>query len=192
MTPPPRSRRRTARTLFVHRWHAAQTIGEWLGNDSVGERFEHINHVRSLAQYVWRYGAFREEDDGTGRVAVSRPSPRPPTVTQPALSLNTIVKPLAARGREHFELAVRYAARFGDEHPADRQSGDPTLADLLSYASRNRDIVTFARQLVQLHRVMLRYYVQMRYLTPREADAFQRGQVPVLTPLRSSTATPPK
>ena len=46
---------RTARTKFVYRWHAAQTIGECLGNDAVGERFEHINHAKSLDEYVWRY-----------------------------------------------------------------------------------------------------------------------------------------
>ena len=175
--PPPHHRPlRTARTLFVHRWHAAQTIGEWFGNESVGERFEHINHVRSLAQYVWRYGAFREEDDGAGRVAL------PDT----ALSLNAIVKPVAARGREHFEQAVRYAARFGDGNAPGRTSGDPALADLLDYARRHDDIVTFSKRLGQLHRAMLRYYVQMRYLTPRQADAFQRGSVPVLTALGSS------
>ena len=28
---------RTARTKFVQRWQAAHTIGEWLGNDAVGE-----------------------------------------------------------------------------------------------------------------------------------------------------------
>ena len=64
-----REQLRVARTKFVHRWHAAQTIGERLGNDAVGERFEHINHARSLAEYVWRYGVFEESGDGTGRVA---------------------------------------------------------------------------------------------------------------------------
>ena len=53
-----RRRLRTFRTLFVHRWHAAQTVGEWFGNDEVGFRFEHINHTRSLVEYVWRYGPF--------------------------------------------------------------------------------------------------------------------------------------
>ena len=50
-----RDQARTARTKFVHRWHAAQTVGERLGNDAVGERFEHINHASSLAEYIWRY-----------------------------------------------------------------------------------------------------------------------------------------
>ena len=63
---------RTARTKFVHRWHAAQTIGERLGNDAVGERFEHINHAKSLAEYVWRYGAFEESADGTAADACPR------------------------------------------------------------------------------------------------------------------------
>lgn len=61
-------RLRAFRTLLVHRWHAAQTIGEWFENDKIGFRFEHINHKRSLVEYVWRYGAFSELADGTGRV----------------------------------------------------------------------------------------------------------------------------
>lgn len=40
-----REQLRVARTKFVHRWHAAQTIGERLANDAVGERFEHVNHA---------------------------------------------------------------------------------------------------------------------------------------------------
>ena len=73
--PPWQRRLRIARTLFVHRWHAPQTVGEWFGNESIGERFEHINHVRSLAQYVWRCGAFCEDTDATGRVGLPDAQP---------------------------------------------------------------------------------------------------------------------
>lgn len=167
-------RLRIARTLFVHRWHAAQTIGEWFGNESIGERFEHINHVRSLAQYVWRYGAFCEDADGTGRVAL-------PHV---ARSLRAIVEPVAAKGHDHFEMAARYATRFGDRVPtAPPAHGDPRLSALLIYAAEHPDIREFAAEVVRLHRAMLRYYVQMRYLTPAEADAFRRGHIPLLAPL---------
>jgi len=85
-----RQRLRLTRTLFVHRWHAAQTVGEWFGNESVGVRFEHINHVRSLAQYVWRCGAFCEDAERTGRVALP----------DAARSLQAIVKPVAAMGSD--------------------------------------------------------------------------------------------
>ena len=176
-----RQRLRLARTLFVHRWHAAQTVGEWFGNESVGERFEHINHVRSLAQYVWRCGAFCEEVRGTGRAALP----------DAARSLQAIVKPVAAKGRDHFEHAVRYAARFGGDTPsAFAVHGDPDLAALLDYAAEHADIRTFATDLVDLQRAMLRYYVQMRYLTPTEAETFRRGRMPLLTPLRATRRHP--
>lgn len=170
-----------ARTLFIHRWHAAQTAGEWFGNESVGERFEHINHVRSLAQYVWRYGAFRENAEGTGRIALP----------DAARSLRAIVKPVAGKGRDHFEMAVRYATRFGGRTPAASTiSADGAISTLLSYAANHQDIVRFAAELVRLHRAMLCYHVQMHYLTPAEAEALGRGPVPLLTPLRATRRHP--
>ena len=174
-------RLRIARTLFVHRWHAAQTVGEWFGNESIGERFEHINHVRSLAQYVWRCGAFCEDADGTGRAALPNA----------ARSLRAIVKPVAAKGHDHFEMAVRYAARFGDDVPnAPTMRADANLSALLRYAAEHPDIRRFATGLVRLHRAMLRYYVQMRYLTPTEAEAFRRERIPLLTPLSRTRRHP--
>ena len=174
-------RLRIARTLFVHRWHSAQTVGEWFGNESIGERFEHINHARSLAQYIWRCGAFCEEADRTGRVGLPHA----------ASSLRTIVEPVAAKGHDHLEMAVRYAARFGDRAPtASAAHADAHLSALLSYAADNPDIQKFATELVRLHRAMFRYYVQMRYLTPAEADAFRRGHIPLLTPLARTRRHP--
>ena len=179
--PPWQRRLRIARTLFVHRWHAAQTVGEWFGNESLGERFEHINHVRSLTQYVWRCGAFCEEADVTGRVGLPHA----------ARSLRAIVEPVAAKGHEHFEMAVRYAARFGDGVPnAPAAHADAHLSALLSYAAEHRDISRFATELVRLHRAMFRYFVQMRYLTPAEADAFRPGHIPLLTPLMRTRRHP--
>ena len=217
-----RRRLRLARALFIHRWHAAQTVGEWFGNESVGERFEHINHVRSLAQYIWRCGAFCEDAEGTGRIALP----------DAARSLRAIVKPVAAKGRDHFEMAVRYAARFGGRVPhtpaidADphvsayfdrtrrisrRLRGDPSKKPskmplqiweklkkteeqeklYTAYAAKHQDIVLFTTELVRLHRAMLRYYVQMRYLTPMEAEALRHGRrIPLLTPLRRTRRHP--
>ena len=174
-------RLRIARTLFVHRWHAAQTVGEWFGKESVGERFEHINHARSLAQYIWRCGAFCEEADRTGRVGLPHA----------ASSLRDIVEPVAAKGHDHLEMAVRYATRFGDRVPtAPPAHGDARLSALLIYAAEHPDIMEFATELVRLHRAMLRYYVQMRYLTPAEADAFRREHIPLLTPLARTRRHP--
>ena len=67
-----REKLRLWRTLFIHRWHAPQTIGELHGRPSVGMRFEHINHRESLTQYVWRYGAFRENDAGDRDARICR------------------------------------------------------------------------------------------------------------------------
>ena len=174
-------RLRIVRTLFVHRWHAAQTVGEWFGNESIGERFEHINHVRSLAQYVWRCGAFCEDADGTGRVALP----------DAARSLRAIVKPVAAKGHSHFEMAVRYAARFGGDLPnTPTTRTDGNRSALLRYAADHPDIREFGTELVRLHRAMLRYYVQMRYLTPTEAEAFGRERIPLLTPLSRTRLHP--
>ena len=196
----PRRRLRTFRTLFVHRWHAAQTIGEWLGNDEIGPRFEHINHARSLVEYVWRHGPFAESPDGTGRVPVSG-----------AGSLKSIVRPVARRGRRHLANAVRYAALFGRASgrisiPGGAQSeGERTRSTLRSliesrrrmkgasttesgralirYASKDPDIEEFATRLIGLHLAMLPYYVQMRYLTTEEARDYSVRKVPVLVPL---------
>lgn len=172
--PSNRRRLRFYRTLLVHRWHAAQTIGEWFGNDALGERFEHVNHLRSLVQYVWRFGAFAEDPNGSGRVRVAE-FPH---------SLREIVKPVAAKGRRHLELAVRYVSMGNGR--AMGHSGQVFMSDgpdtngLRQYAAANPDIQEFAQRLLGLHRAMLRYYVQMRYLTPMEAERFRRGPVPIL------------
>ena len=177
-----RKQLRVARTKFVHRWHAAQTIGERLGNDAVGERFEHINHAGSLAEYVWRYGVFEESSDGTGRVDQE----------SVPYSLRDVVAPMAAKGRDHLRAATRYAliaADTGDSHA--RSSGDVGDAgaqtsewlELRQYAEQHPDIEIFAGRVVALHRGMLSYYVQMRFLTPAEADYCRTNPMPLFEPL---------
>ena len=176
---------RIARTKFVHRWHAAQTIGERLGNDAVGERFEHINHARSLAEYVWRYGVFEESDDGTGRIARH----------DIPYSLREVVAPVAAKGRAHLRMAARYALLVmghgpentgspGGEAP-DTGGAEPAehQEDLQRYGEGHEDITVFADRVVALHRGMLRYYVQMRFLTPAEAEYCNADPIPLFAPL---------
>lgn len=181
-----REQLRTARTNFVHRWHAAQTIGERLGNDAVGERFEHINHAKSLAEYVWHYGVFEEADDGTGRVARQ----------DIPYSLRDIVAPLAAKGRTHLRIAGRYAliaTARGSEDAAspgagneDADNAEPSdYQEIRQYAEGHPDIGVFVSRIVALHRGMLRYYVQMRFLTPAEADYCRTHPMPLFAPLGS-------
>ena len=197
-------RLRTFRTLFIHRWHAAQTIGEWFDNDEIGFRFEHINHTRSLVEYVWRYGAFSEASDGTGRV------PHPD-----ARSLKSIIRPVARKGRRHFEKAVRYAVLFGtpgqpwggQAEQTEQTTGDgqatrrrlhhlietrkrmkeawdtETGRALYRYGSEHPEIKEFAARLIDLHSSMLPYYVQMRYLTAEEAEEYPSRKIPLLLPL---------
>ena len=196
-------RLRTFRTLFNHRWHAAQTIGEWFENDEIGFRFEHINHTRSLVEYVWRYRAFSESSDGTGRVPHTE-----------ARSLKSIIRPVARKGRRHFEKAVTYAVLFGTpgqagssqanhtegtrDHRASRQRFRLLIETrkrmkevwnteagraLYRYGSENPDVKEFGARLIDLHRAMLPYYVQMRYLTAAEAEQYPSRKMPLLVPL---------
>ena len=179
-----RERLRTARTKFVHRWHAAQTTGERLGNDAVGERFEHINHARSLAEYVWRYGVFEESDDGAGRIARH----------DIPYSLREVVAPVAAKGRAHLRMAARYAllvVRHGPENTGSLGGEAPDTRgaeqaehqeDLQRYGEQHEDITVFADRVVALHRGMLRYYVQMRFLTPAEAEYCNANPIPLFAP----------
>ena len=197
------SRLRSFRTLFVLRWHAAQATGEWFENDEIGFRFEHINHTRSLVEYVWRYGAFSESSDGTGRVPHTE-----------ARSLKSIIRPVARKGRRHFQKAVRYAVLFGTpgklrsgqakrtEQTGDRRATRRRLRQIIEtrkrmkevwnteagralyrYGSEHPDVKEFAAQLIDLHTAMLPYYVQMRYLTAEEAEEYPSRKIPLLVPL---------
>ena len=166
-------RLRSFRTRFVHRWHAAQTVGESLGNEKVGYRFEHINHARSLTEYIWRHGAFAESPDGTGRVPVGNGD-----------SLRTIVKPVARKGRTHLERSVRYAVLFGSRGPAAwNRRLSKSQRHLLRYAAEHPDVVEFADRIVALHRAMVPYYFAMRYVTSLEAFAYRKGWIPLLEPM---------
>ena len=146
-------------------------------------------------------------------------------------SLRAIVKPVAAKGREHFEMAVRYAARFGGRVPnapagdadarrsalfdrlrqASRRQRDapgkkpskmpPHIREklkkkkeqdelLAAYAAEHPDVVRFTTELVRLHRAMLRYYVQMRYLTPVAAETLGQRRHTVADSSEAHAAAP--
>lgn len=125
---------------------------------------------------------FEESADGTGRVA------RPDI----PFCLRDIVAPVAAKGRSHLRLAARYAMVLagGGNHdtvlPAD---GSPAGAersehpDLQQYAEEHPDIEVFARRVIALHRGMLTYYVQMRFLTPAEVVYCGTHPIPLFEPI---------
>ncbi len=136
-------------------------------------------------------GRWPSTSGATARSARTPTQPGRIALPHAARSLRAIVEPVAANGRDHLERAVRYAARFGSGSPtASVARGDSDLAALLDYADKHGDIRTFAIRLAELHRAMLRYFVQMRYLTPTEAETFRRGWIPLLTPLRAARRHP--
>ena len=167
------------RTLFIHRWHAPQTMGELHGRPSVGMRFEHINHRESLSQYVWRYGAFRENDAATGRQDMSDNPSR-------ENGLQAIIKELESRAPEMLSRAIEYAIfKYGNPDltaDTDRIRQHSRLLDEL--ATQHPAVTRFAIKLCRLHRRMLPFYYQMRYLTKDEATSYAEGKIPILAPLR--------
>ena len=140
-----------------------------LATTAVGERFEHINHAKSLAEYVWALRRLR------GIRRWDRPR-RPP-------------------GRSPRSARCRRAGR--------RQGNVPTFVWLpgtqwsIAGGRRRRHCTgvsgpsnstpkstptsrCFARRVIALHRGMLRCYVQMRFLTPAEADYCRNPSDPVV------------
>lgn len=172
------------RTMFIHRWHAPQTIGELHGRPSVGMRFEHINHRESLAQYLWRYGAFAENEEGTGRVAIRAEPPL-------KKGLQATIKELESQAPGLLSKAVEYAIfKYGaPDLTANENVVREHSLKLDELASEHPAIVEFADKLCQLHRNMLPFYLQMRYLTPDETRNFMAGRMPLLTPLHPTDET---
>lgn len=174
-----RKKLRLWRTLFIHRWHAPQTIGELHGRPSVGMRFEHINHRESLAEYIWRYGAFRENKAGTGREDVSDTPSR-------ANGLQAMIKELDTHAPGLLNEAIEYAILFygNPKKVTDDDQSNRRLSELNELASQHPAIVDFAAKLHQLHCKMLYFYEQMRYITTDETFNYVQGKIPILTPLR--------
>ena len=179
-----RGKLRLWRTMFIHRWHAPQTIGEQYGRPSVGMRFEHINHRESLAQYLWRYGAFAENKEGTGRVAVRA---KPPLKK----GLQATIKELESQAPGSLSSAVEYAIfKYGaPDLTANEDVVQQHSLRLDELASEHPAIVEFADKLCQLHRNMLPFYLQMRYLTLDETRDFMAGRMPLLVALRPTDKT---
>ena len=179
-----REKLRLWRTMFIHRWHAPQTIGELHGQPGVGMRFEHINHRESLTQYLWRYGAFAENKDGTGRVAV----PAKPPLKK---GLQATIKELERQAPGLLSKAVEYTIfKYGAPDLAvDEDVIQQHSLELDELASQHPAIIEFADKLCQLHRNMLPFYLQMNYLTLDEAREYMTGRMPMLTPLRPTDET---
>ena len=165
--------------MFIHRWHAPQTVGEQYGRPSVGMRFEHINHRDSLTQYIWRYGAFAENEEGTGRIVIMATPPL-------KKGLQDTIEELEGQAPGLLSSAVEYAIlKYGAPDMAGDKDAIKQQAIILDdLASKHPAIIKFAEKLYQLHRNMLAFYFQMRYLTLDEARNFMKGRIPLLTPLR--------
>ena len=179
-----REKLRLWRTMFIHRWHAPQTIGELHGRPSVGMRFEHINHRESLTQYLWQHGAFAENKDGTGRVGVSA---KPPLKK----GLQATIKELERQAPGLLSKAVEYTIfMYGaPDLAANEDVIQQHSLKLDELASEHPAIIEFADKLRQLHRNMLPFYLQMNYLTLDETTEYMAGTMPMLTPLRPTDKT---
>lgn len=154
-----RPRLRLYRTLFVNRWHAAVTIGEKLNNTSIGERFEHINHAASLSEYLWRFGAFNENPNGTGRINLSvQPSP--------ANGLHHVFKQLGPYDPKVARAAVHYAiwkfGRYGIEPSAMEDLVKSELGALTPEIQKK--VVDVANGIRKLQESMLPFYLDMQYV----------------------------
>lgn len=162
-----RPRLRLYRTLFVNRWHAAVTIGEKLNNPSIGERAEHINHAASLSEYLWRFGAFRENSQGTGRIDINdQPSP--------ANGLHYIFKQLGPYDPKVARAAVHYAiwkyGRYRIEPDAMEELVKSELGALTPDVREK--VVRVADGIRKLQDSMLQFYLDMRYVPPAGKGKF--------------------
>ena len=160
-----RPRLRLYRTLFVNRWHAAVTIGEQLNNPAIGERAEHINHAASLSEYLWRFGAFRENPHGTGRIDVNdQPSP--------ANGLHHVFKQLGPYEPKVARAAVHYAiwkyGRYRIEPEAMEELVKSELGALTPDIQEK--VVQVAEGIRKLQKSMLPFYLDMQYVPLSGSD----------------------
>ena len=177
------------RTLFIHRWHAPQTIGELHGRPSVGIRFEHINHTQSLVEHVWRFGSFAENKEGTGRIRVNLFEKN-----LDECGLEYILKWFRKRHPDLLNQAVEYTVLIYGSRQYEQNSEQSSLHkdQLIKLAEKVPDIKIFAKRIWELHREMLIFYHQMRYITYSELQELFHDRIPILTPLRNSNSTGPK
>ena len=136
-----------------------------------------------LAEYVWRYGAFEESADGTGRVARQdfphglRESFR----RSPSRDAPTFVWLPGTQWSSREAATLHHPAT--EARPVAERSEH---LDLQQYAEEHPDIEVFARRVIALHRGMLRYYVQMRFLTPAEVGVLRNPSDPLFEPIGAS------
>ena len=102
--------------------------------------------------------------------------------------LQAIFKELESEAPKLLPRAIEYAI-FKHGNPdtpiyTDRIRQHSLELDVL--ASQYPAIPAFAEKLYRLHREMLPFYYQMRYLTKEEATRYADGKIPLLTPLRAT------
>ena len=179
------SRLRLWRTLFINRWHAAVTIGEARNCSETGARSEQINHAASLAEYLWFFGAFCENDQGTGRVDVNG-SP------SPSNGLRHIVEELGPYDVKVARAAVHYTIWKYGNYRIDPAAMERLVKEDLSRVSIEIGrIDRFARRIRGLQVAMLRFYVEMNFLgaVGDRHLAAPRNQ-PVTSPVFSADVSP--
>ena len=176
---------RLNRTLFVNRWHAAVTLGEQCKQPAIGERAEHINHAASLSEYLWRFGAFCENPDGTGRIESSGDS-------TPVSGLRDLFRQLGTDDARVVRAAVHHTI---NQYGRPGTNAAPGLAEqvaqeLTSLAQYGDEIERFARQFRQLQLAMLRFYRQMQYITESEEVQLRNKKLPITAAIFSTDANP--
>ena len=153
-----RPRLRLFRTLFVNRWHAAVTVGEVQNNPNIGERAEHINHAASLSEYLWRFGAFKENLQGTGRIDVND-----------IPSLENGLKHAFDQLKPYDEKLVRTAVHYAiwkhgrsQEEPEEMENLINKEVNEFPFDVQNK-IKSFAEELKRLQNSMIEFYLDMFY-----------------------------
>lgn len=145
------------RTLFINRWHAAVTIGELKNKPEIGQRFEHINHAASLAEYIWFFGAFSENDGGTGRIDRNRPP-------SPSNGLRHIFRKLGTSNPKVIRAAVHYAIwKYGCYSIEPDSMERLVKRELSEIPTDTEKIEKFAQDIRNLQIAMLRFYLQMEF-----------------------------
>ena len=105
-----------------------------------------------------------------------------------ANGLQAIIKELESQAPNLLPRAIEYAI-FKYGNPDVPVYTDPIRQHsqgLDKLASQHPAIPVFAEKLYRLHREMLPFYYQMRYLTKEEATRYADGKIPLLAPLRAT------
>ena len=104
-----------------------------------------------------------------------------------ANGLQAIIKELESQAPGLLPRAIEYAIfKYGNPDLSSDMDlvHQQAILQLDELASQHPAITRFARKLYRLHRKMLSFYYQMRYLTREEATGYADGKIPMLAPLR--------